>query len=138
MTAASASWSDVTESAAPPKVAMNWITLFGLAEAIAVPLRATSPGTAYAGLGLYVVAEAILFVPLLWMAVNFSTPEVLPSAAVTTVILFGGLTGIVFLTRTDFSFLKGILGVAALAAMAYESVSRCEGAVVVSTRLTTS
>lgn len=79
--------------------------------------RATSPGMAYAGLGIYVVAEAILFVPLLWMAVNFTSPDVLPSAAITTVLLFGGLTGIVFLTRKDFSFLKGILGVAALAAM---------------------
>lgn len=80
--------------------------------------KATSPGMAYAGLGLYVVAQAILFVPLLYMAKHYSSPEVLPSAAVTTLVLFGGLTGIVFITRKDFSFLKGILGVAALGAMA--------------------
>lgn len=70
------------------------------------------------GLGLYVVAEAFLFVPMLWIAVNYSSPAALPSAAVTTLVVFGGLTGVVFLTRKDFSFLKGILGVAALGAMA--------------------
>ena len=42
----------------------------------------------------------------------------LPTAAIVTLVLFGGLTGIVFLTRKDFSFLKGILGVAALGALA--------------------
>lgn len=81
-------------------------------------MNATNPTMAYAGLGLYVLAEAVIFIPLLYMAVYYSSPDVLPSAAITTVMIFGGLTGIVFLTRKDFSFLKGILGVAALGAMA--------------------
>lgn len=80
--------------------------------------KATSPTMAYMGLGLYVVAEAFLFVPLLVRAVYHTSPAALPSAAVTTLVVFGGLTGVVFLTRKDFSFLKGILGVAALGAMA--------------------
>ena len=80
-------------------------------------MNSTSPMMAYAGLGLYVFVEAIVFIPLLYMAVNFADATVLPSAALETLVLFGGLTGVVFLTRKDFSFLKGILGVAALGAM---------------------
>ena len=80
--------------------------------------QATSPGLAYAGLGLYVFAEAIIFIPLLTYAVYFSSPEVLPTAAVVTLVIFGGLTGIVLLTRKDFSFLRGVLGVVALGAFA--------------------
>lgn len=78
----------------------------------------TSQGMQYAGLGLYVVAEAILFVPLIFMvAFALEAPDILPKAAIITLVLFGGLTGVVFITRKDFSFLKGILGVAGLAAI---------------------
>ncbi|MFK7991649.1 MAG: Bax inhibitor-1 family protein [Sandaracinaceae bacterium] len=77
----------------------------------------TSPAMAYAGLGLAVVAWSIMFIPMLSAAVHYTDPGLLPSAALTTLVLFGGLTGIVFLTRKDFSFLRGILGVATLGAL---------------------
>jgi FtsH-binding integral membrane protein len=76
-----------------------------------------SQGMQYAGLGLYVVAEAVIFLPLLWLA-SVVDPGAIPTAGLVTLVLFGGLTGIVFLTRRDFSFLRGILGVAALGAWA--------------------
>lgn len=76
----------------------------------------TSAGMQYAGLGLYVVAEAVIFMPLLWIAGQYD-PSAIPTAGLVTLVLFGGLTGIVFLTRRDFSFLRGILGVAALGAL---------------------
>lgn len=78
----------------------------------------TSPPMAYLGLGLYIVAEAVLFIIPLHIAVNYASPDVLPTSALVTLVVFGGLTGIVFLTRKDFSFLKGILGVAMLGAFA--------------------
>jgi FtsH-binding integral membrane protein len=74
------------------------------------------PAMQYAGLGLYVVAEAVIFMPLLWIAGQLD-PGAIPTAGLVTLVLFGGLTGIVFLTRKDFSFLRGILGVAALGAL---------------------
>ena len=77
----------------------------------------TSPAMQYLGLAVYVVAEVIIFIPLLFIAATFSGPEVIPSAAVTTLVVFGGLTGVVFLTRKNFSFLRGILGVASLVAL---------------------
>jgi FtsH-binding integral membrane protein len=66
----------------------------------------------YFGLGLYVVAEAIFFVPLLYIAVIKSTP-----AAVITGLLFLGLTVTAFTTRADFSFLGVILKVVGCVAL---------------------
>lgn len=71
----------------------------------------------YAGLGLYVVFEAVLFLPLIYIAAFYSSPDVIPNAAVTTFVLFGGLTGVVFLTGKDFTFMRGILGLLGMGAM---------------------
>ncbi|HMJ65231.1 MAG TPA: Bax inhibitor-1 family protein [Candidatus Binatia bacterium] len=76
-----------------------------------------SKGAQYLGLGLYVVAEAIIFVPLLYIAVTFSSPDTIPIAAVITGLLFLGLTVTAFTTRKDFSFLGGILKVGGCVAL---------------------
>jgi uncharacterized protein len=78
---------------------------------------ATSRSTQYLGLGLYVVAEAIIFVPLLAYAVAFSSKDTIPIAAVITGLLFLGLTVTAFTTRKDFSFLGGILKVGGCVAL---------------------
>jgi uncharacterized protein len=79
-------------------------------------VSATSMNVQYAGLSLYVVAESVIFLPLLAIAARLE-PGVIPKAGVVTVVLFGGLTGVVFVTRKDFSFLRGVLGVAGLCAL---------------------
>ncbi|MBN1578750.1 MAG: Bax inhibitor-1/YccA family protein [Chitinispirillaceae bacterium] len=71
----------------------------------------------YAGLGVYVVAEALIFIPLLYIAVYFSSPKVLPSAALITAALFTGLSAVAITTRKDFSFLGGILTVGGVIAL---------------------
>ncbi len=101
---------------------LNWLLVLGafmVVGAIAEKWArgATSIGAQYAGLSLYVVAEAFLFLPLLYVAAKYSTPDVIPSAAVVTLVVFTGLTAVVFVTRKDFSFLRGILGVGALCAI---------------------
>jgi uncharacterized protein len=68
----------------------------------------TSKATQYLALGGFVAAEAIVFVPLLWMA-NVFAPGAIQSAAAVTMVGFAGLTGIAFWTRKDFSFLGAIL-----------------------------
>ena len=80
-------------------------------------LSGTSRQTQYAGLGLYVVAEALLFVPLLFIA-NEYFPGVIQSAGLVTAIVFGGLTLACFVTRTDFSFLSWGLVVGGFIALA--------------------
>jgi len=62
----------------------------------------------YAALAGYVVAQAIIFVPLLYVA-NYYAPGAIASAAAVTFVGFVGLSLIAFITRKDFSFLRGIL-----------------------------
>jgi len=66
----------------------------------------------YAGLGLYIVAESIIFLPLLYVAAHFSDASVIPTAGVLTLTLFGGLTALAFTSRVDFSFMGKILMIA--------------------------
>jgi len=81
-------------------------------------MSTTSIATQYAGLGLYVLGQAVLFLPLLVIAVYYSGQEsLLPAAALLTLVIFGGLTAATFITRQDFSFMGRYLwwgGIAAL------------------------
>lgn len=69
---------------------------------------AQSKAAQYGALAAYVVAESILFVPLLWIANNVA-PGAITSAAAVTFLAFACLTAVVFLTGKDFSFLRGLL-----------------------------
>lgn len=80
---------------------------------------AVSLQTQYAGLTLYVVAEAILFLPLLYMASRFGGPGVIPTAGVVTACVFTGLTSVVFFTRKNFSFLGPFLGLMGFVALGF-------------------
>lgn len=78
----------------------------------------TSKPLQYAGLGLFIVAEAIIFLPLLFMAaVRSNSLEIFGQAGITTLGLFLGLTAVVFLTRKDFSFLGPILMIGGFVAL---------------------
>lgn len=77
----------------------------------------TSRGVQYLGLGLYVAAEAFLLAVILRIAIDRFDDTIVTQAAVTTLLLFGGLTATVFLTRKDFSFLRGALAVGSMVAL---------------------
>lgn len=92
----------------------NWLVVIGLFIGVSWiadywARSDTSRGLQYAGLGLYVVAEAIIFLPLMVLATFYSDPTVLPAAGLITGLLFLGLTVVAFTTRADFSFLRGVL-----------------------------
>ncbi|WP_298155001.1 Bax inhibitor-1 family protein [Flavobacterium sp.] len=63
----------------------------------------------YLGLGLYVVIEALIFLPILTIASFRTGPEIISQAAIITLFMFGGLTAVVFNTKADFSFLRSAL-----------------------------
>ena len=69
---------------------------------------ATSKAAQYGGLAAYVVAEAIIFVPLLYVANHFA-PGTIQSAGIVTMLGFAGLSAVAFITKKDFSFLRGAL-----------------------------
>ena len=79
--------------------------------------NAQSTGMQYAGLALYTVVMAIMSVPLLYVAANYSDPSVIPTAGLLTATVFGGLTLTVFTTKKDFSFLGQALKLAMFAAL---------------------
>ena len=77
----------------------------------------TSRSMQYAGLGVYTLAQAVMFLPLLYIAAHFAGPSVIPSAGIMTLAIVGGLTAVVFLTKGDFSFMKYGLWMGGIAAM---------------------
>lgn len=80
----------------------------------------TSKPLQYLALGGFVLAQAIVFVPLLYLA-NTVAPGAIQSAGMVTMLGFAGLTAIAFVTRKDFSFLGAVLrwgGICALVLIA--------------------
>ena len=64
----------------------------------------------------YSWAEAIIFLPLLYIARRLD-PSAIPTAGFATLILFGALTAVVFVTRKDFSFMRSALMFGGFAAL---------------------
>ena len=62
----------------------------------------------YVALGAFVLAEVLVFAPLLWLAFTYAEGAI-TSAAGVTAVGFAALTGVVFWTRKDFSFLGSLL-----------------------------
>ncbi len=83
---------------------------------------ATSIGMQYAGLGLYVACEAVIFIPILLLAEGVGRAHgenIIATAGVMTLVVFGGLTVLVFATRADFSWLGRYLGLAGIVVLAF-------------------
>jgi FtsH-binding integral membrane protein len=90
---------------------------------------ATSLGKQYAGLFLYVLGQAIIFLPMIGIA-KFMTTEIagkevpiIGAAGITTVVMVAGLTAYAFISKQDFSFLGGFLNISGWGAMALIAVS---------------
>ncbi len=101
----------------------GWLLVLGAFMAVSWiankwAMSSTSRNTQYAGLILYVFAESIIFVPLLFIA-NLYAPRVIPSAALITGLLFAGLTFTAFTTGKDFSFLGGVLRMGGFIALGF-------------------
>lgn len=80
----------------------------------------TSKPLQYMGLLLYTVAEAIIFLPLLFLAsARSNSAEIFGQAGVITLALFAGLTAVVFITRKDFSFLAPVLTIGFFLALGF-------------------
>jgi len=105
----------------------SWLIVLGLFMGVSMLANwwansQTSKPLQYLGLGLYVVAQSIIFLPLLFFAaVRSDGVEMITKAGIVSLGLFAGITAVVFLSRKDFSFLGPILmigGFVALGAIA--------------------
>ncbi|MBL7558212.1 US12 family protein [Olleya sp. YSTF-M6] len=91
----------------------KWLLLLGGFMLITTYAESTAMKTAdknkqYLAYGIYILAQAVIFVPMIYIAAFYmdSGAEILQQAALVTLALFTGLTAVVMLTNKDFSFLK--------------------------------
>ncbi|MCH2137001.1 MAG: Bax inhibitor-1 family protein [Phycisphaerales bacterium] len=92
----------------------NWLLVMGAFTIVAVgadKLARSNAGTGVqlAGLGLFVVIEAVIFIPLMVAATSFGDPGVIKTAGLVTIATVCGLSTFTFMTGADFSWLLGIL-----------------------------
>ena len=106
--------SGLAETIARKMLSVNWLFILGgfmiigwIASRAAHTAR--SLPAQYAALAAYVVAEALIFVPLLYVAATSVGVSVIKSAAYVTIFSFIGLSAIAHITKKDFSFLRGIV-----------------------------
>jgi FtsH-binding integral membrane protein len=105
-------------------IGFNWFLILGafmLTGWLATRTAQTSSsiGMQYFAYGAYVVAEALIFVPLLYIA-NMKAPGTIDSATLVTSLGAAGLMFVAHRTRKDFSFLRAMLmwgGILAILAM---------------------
>ncbi len=74
--------------------------------------RLESVASQYAVFGVFVVAEALIFAPMLVLAQYIGEERgvnIIENAAITTLVGCAALVATVMITRKDFSFLRGIL-----------------------------
>jgi FtsH-binding integral membrane protein len=104
--------SGIAERIAEPMI-KNWLLVLGafmLASwgASHVAHRIQSTQAQYAAFAFFIVVEALIFAPLLFIA-NETQPGIIDSAAGVTVLGSAGLIAVAMITRKDFSFLRGLL-----------------------------
>ncbi|HMQ05105.1 MAG TPA: Bax inhibitor-1 family protein [Pyrinomonadaceae bacterium] len=105
--------------------AMGWLLVLGLFMGVSFlanrwATSETSKLTQFLGLGIFIVAEAIIFVPLIMLSTYYASDgTVLLKAGVVTLGLFLGITATVFITRSDFSFLGPIIAIGGFTALGF-------------------
>jgi uncharacterized protein len=117
--------SGLAEPLAQSMLGFNWLLILGAFMLVGwlatrAAHSATSKPVQYLALAGFVIAEAIIFVPLLSIAIAVQ-PGIVESAVGVTLLGTAGLTAVALITRKDFSFLRGLLvwgGILALIAIA--------------------
>lgn len=70
-------------------------------------MRTTDKNLQYLAYAGYIFAEALIFVPILYIAISATNSfDLIQQAGIVTLTLFAGLSAVVFLTKKDFSFLR--------------------------------
>lgn len=103
---------------------MSWLIVLGLFMGVSylankLAASQTSQQMQYIGLGLFVVAEAIVFLPLLYIATFYAGEGLIATAGLMTLLLVGGITATVFITKKDFSFMGSVLSMGGFVALGF-------------------
>lgn len=101
----------------------SWLMVLGAFMAVSWvaerwATNGSSKGMQYAGLALYTVAEAVIFLPMITLAVVMTgDASLLIQAGLITGAMVLGITVVAFTTKKDFSFLGGILKIGGFVAL---------------------
>ena len=103
---------------------MSWLIVLGLFMGVSyvankLAISGGSEQMQYLGLGLFIITEAIVFLPLLFIATHFGGEGLIPTAGLMTLLLVGGITATVFITKKDFSFMGGVLSIGGFVALGF-------------------
>jgi len=103
----------LAEPIATTMLSGSWLLVLGAFMVVgwlfsSVAARAKSLPAQYAALLGYIVAEALIFVPMLYLA-DMYAPGAISSAALVTLLGFAGLTTVAITSRKDFSFMGATL-----------------------------
>ncbi len=103
----------MAETIAAAMLSVSWLWILGAFVLVGwlathTAMRTESLPAQYGALALYVVAQAFIFVPMLYIA-NAYAPGAITSAAWVTLAGFTGLTAVAWFSRKDFSFLGALL-----------------------------
>ncbi|MGB1206524.1 MAG: Bax inhibitor-1/YccA family protein [Chitinophagales bacterium] len=97
---------------------MLGIFMFATTMAEKWAMSSTDRNMQYAAFLLYIAAQAFIFIPLLYIAINvIGDSSIVFNAGMLTLALFSGLTAVVFFTGKDFSFLRNFITVGGMLAM---------------------
>ena len=116
---------------------LNWLIVIGLFMGVGyvaqrLAMSPSSRGLQLVGLGVFIAAESLLLQPILWVLIlrfgnhamlrsgvllSGQAGSILMQAVVITLAIFIGLTVTVFVTKKDFSFLRGALTIASFAVL---------------------
>lgn len=91
-------------------VVLGWVTSYFTSKSASVEAQ-------YLQMGVTIVLQSLIFVPLLVYAVYVSDASVLSSALAVTLTIFGSMTAIVAYSGKNFSFMGPFLGVIGIAVM---------------------
>lgn len=112
-------------AALAPIMVSNWLFVLGGFMLLgwltsSFTRKQSTPSMQYVEMGVTILLQGLIFIPLLAYAIYFSDASVLSNAVLATLVIFGGMTAIVAYTKKDFSFMGpflGIIGIAALLAI---------------------
>ena len=114
-------WQPAVELAQKMVTGSNWLIVLlafmgvsWLANSWAV--NGATLGKQYAGFALYIIAESIIFLPLLIFA-NMVASDTIPQAGIITAALTAGISAYAFFSKKDFSFLGSFLTIASFVAL---------------------
>jgi len=92
---------------------LTWLLIIGvfwLASVLANKWSLSqSRSVQYMGLGFYILLEALIFMPMIYIAVANVGGSIIYQAAMLTIAMFAGISFVAFTSKRDFSFLRNII-----------------------------